>query len=134
MSFTDRPVRFIGYGAAFGESARPLADNDIVVALYSIGALFVIAHCMATMIDTSNPLAVLDVLIFELIASVFIPLGIAHFVMRVTERLLDRLRVNYDIQEYAPTIICILTLILVSQPLDELVNKLMDDSIRKVLK
>ncbi|BFZ04699.1 hypothetical protein BsWGS_07738 [Bradybaena similaris] len=133
MSFSDKPIRYIGFGAAIGESLSPLMDMDLVRVCYTIGALFILAHVGMDIIDTGDLFKALDTLIFELIASALIPTVAAIHLMRLLFKLLGRLEVDSALLEYIPTAVTLLLIIATSDLRDDLVNKLMDMTIRKLI-
>ncbi|KAH9503157.1 hypothetical protein Btru_070111 [Bulinus truncatus] len=132
--FREIPVRFIGYGMAFGECAKYNFGQRTVDLCNTVGCVYIVVHAVKNGVDAggSNMLIkMLDTLIFDGIASAIIPSFIAYHVCGITARTLgDINNLPRPVYKWGPFVLGVCSVLLLSTYIDDFVDKLMDQTIR----
>ncbi|KAH9503156.1 hypothetical protein Btru_070109 [Bulinus truncatus] len=134
--FLSLPVRYIGYGYAYNEGAKYAVNYERL--FLTVANFYILAHVILKAFDASDAASgavlCLDTLIFHVIATVGLPLLIATVVRSITEEIMHNFRTGPQLSRWGPVIVVVAVIIIASRPLDNLVNQLMDATIRKALK
>ncbi|XP_055861647.1 mitochondrial fission process protein 1-like isoform X1 [Biomphalaria glabrata] len=135
-TFLELPLRLAGYGYGYNEAAKYAVDYERL--LITMANLYIFCHVGFKAFEandiTSAALICLDTLVFHLIASVVVPLFTGNIVRSLVHELMHNIRASPRLHRWAPVIIVVAVLIIISRPLDNVVNKIMDATLRKVLK
>ncbi|KAK3741062.1 hypothetical protein RRG08_005752 [Elysia crispata] len=132
--FTQPPTRFIAYSFAIYEAIKSILYTRPVKTIYMVGSLFIFLHALDTALEgdnfTASLFSFLDTLLFELLASVAIPIGLALAIDEVFAHIFHVLYIHYLLNEYGPPLIALLSILVLSQRLDSLIHHVMDKTIR----
>ncbi|CAL1547820.1 unnamed protein product [Lymnaea stagnalis] len=136
-AFSEPPIRFLAFGIAFGEAVYN-EFRDMRDYLDIVGGLFILAHMASKILSAGNGQAMamgaMDALIFHLIASLAVPVVVTRFVLRMSANFIRELRLGRAIVRYAPMVLTMCVVVLMSVPVDNIVNKLLDETVRKMSK
>lgn len=144
--YRDTPVRYCGYANEVGEAFAPLVPAWVVPASYAVAITYVFADTvdkgvkaynggryMESALGACTLIESFDALIWQLAASVALPGYTIHQVVAATVLINDYLGFSEDpVLQVVPTAAGLLTIPFVVKPLDELAEKLMDWTLRKV--
>ncbi|KAI8740006.1 uncharacterized protein LOC106050108 [Biomphalaria glabrata] len=132
--FATLPLRFCGYGFAFGECAKYNFTFRTVDLLNCMGGVYIVCHAAKNGWDARNDnplLRILDTLIFDGIASCIIPCFMCYHACRLTANLLSELdTLPRFIYKWGPFVVGVTLLLILSKNIDELVNKILDETLR----
>lgn len=141
--FRDTWVRYLGYANEVGESFRPLYPRFVVpsygVAFAYVGADAVHKTILAKMNGekTSSIMRTgVDVLLWQTLASVLIPGKVINLVTSSAVKLFQSdLKVmkslSHSVRVWSPTMIGLATIPFIIQPIDNAVDFLFDNTLRK---
>ena len=137
--YRETSIRYMGYANEVGEALEDYLPTWGLPASYCVAATYVLFDTLdkgQKAFDTSprdvrfeeGIRASSETLVWQLLASVFWPGG----VIKLTVNTIDFL-VPID-NEYLPTVVAILLIPMIVRPIDELVDKIMEESVSKVLR
>ncbi|KAK3741063.1 hypothetical protein RRG08_005753 [Elysia crispata] len=132
--FTQPPTRFIAYSFAIYEAIKSELRTRPEKTFYLVGYLFIFLHALDTAAEqdnfTASLFSFLDTLLFELLASVAIPIVIAVVTFEVSVQIFHELNIHNQLSRYGPPLIALLSILIASQPLDYFIHNIMNKTIR----
>jgi len=123
VSFIEPPYRMASYGGAIGEALRYACLQDynynIRNTLSTMGVIGILMHLLQCIL---NGYDVIGVLLFELVASVFIPfILVKTLIDLIYHKILSGLDLPSALRENIPVLCAVLVLIAASKPIDAFV-------------
>ncbi|KAK3741061.1 hypothetical protein RRG08_005751 [Elysia crispata] len=132
--FTQPPTRFIAYSFAIFEAMKSVLRTRPEKTFYMVGSVFIFLHALDMALEgnnfTTSIFAFLDTLLFELLASVAIPICLAIAAFEVSAHIFYELNIHYQLNRYGPPLIALLSILVASRPLDSFIHNIMNKTIR----
>jgi fission process protein 1 len=138
--YRETPLRYLGYANEVGESFAAFLPNWGVPASYAVAATYVMMDTIdktKKKYDETNDLdeagkVAIDTCTWQMLASVFWP---GSFIRLVVAASTPHQFQGFVFKEldYVPTIIGLLTIPLIVKPIDEAVDRIMKNSVSKIL-
>lgn len=137
--YRETSLRYMGYANDLGEAFTPYLPDWGLPASYSIAATYVVfdtidkgqkAYETAEEIDRIKDTlrASVETLTWQLLASVFCPGSIIHVIVSATATLLAHYHLDdNNLFHLLPTLIGVLAIPIIIKPIDETVDKFVDD-------
>ena len=131
--FRTAPLRYLGYTNEIGESFGTIYPRFVRPS-------YVIAftYCTADTIDKFNKAVDgdgirqgADCFLWQTLASVLIPGKVINYVTHGSQSLIKQTRVSITIKKWSPTMIGLATIPFIIKPIDDAVDYLFDNSLRK---
>ncbi|KAJ1460380.1 mitochondrial fission process protein 1 [Pelagophyceae sp. CCMP2097] len=140
--YRDTYVRFFGYTNELGESFKPLISRWVYLASYGVAGVYVIldAHDkrgkvqLSTGSDVEANVAGLDALVWQCFASVALPGFVINRVVSFAGFAVNKITELPLARRFAPTAVGLLSIPLIIQPIDHLVDRAMDDVYRPLVR
>jgi fission process protein 1 len=142
--FRDSPLRYAGYCNEVGEAFR-YQFPKLVRPSYVVSFGYVLADAVTTGNRTYQRLrytsdyanhdtvhATVDVLLWQSLASVFIPGATIHVLVKATKFLLNQHVRLAPLAVWGPTVVGLGAIPFIVEPIDHGVDRAMDNSIRKI--
>jgi fission process protein 1 len=146
--YRDTPLRYMGYANEVGEAFRPIVPR-LVVPSYAVAIAYVLADTQdkgraayqrsVKASSTGEPDTMLvaeqagDCLVWQLLASVFVPGFVIHQVVHAIGWALKRAAsVPVPVRTWLPTIGGLAAIPFIIHPIDHAVDVVLDNSIRKI--
>uniref|UniRef100_H2YXE2 Mitochondrial fission process protein 1 n=1 Tax=Ciona savignyi TaxID=51511 RepID=H2YXE2_CIOSA len=142
--FRHTPLRYMGYANEVGEAFRSMVPRSVVYASYVVASTYVLADASSkgfnfskntTVVKSNSPvLAFTDALIWQSLASVIIPGFVINRVCAGTLYMLQNVspKMPLTARKWTSTIIGLLAIPAIIQPIDRTVDFAMDTSIRRL--
>ncbi|XP_019871831.1 mitochondrial fission process protein 1 [Aethina tumida] len=143
--YRETPIRYLGYANEVGEAFRGWIGSKWVNATYGVATLYVLADTIDKSINSYETnknernhikkvtYTTIDTLLWQFLASVIIPGATINRVCAVSNYLLKRVeKLPKNTRKYTVTTIGLVTIPFIIKPIDNLVDNLMDATIRKV--
>ncbi|CAH0548756.1 unnamed protein product [Brassicogethes aeneus] len=142
--YRETPVRYLGYANELGEAFRAFLGSKLVNVTYGIASLYVLAdttdksiQAHKTHFDEKNHVkkvifTTADTLIWQFLASVIIPGVTINRVCATSNYLLKKVeKLPKNNRKYLVTAIGLVTIPFIIHPIDNMVDDLLDVSLRK---
>ncbi|KAH8343310.1 mitochondrial fission process protein 1 [Drosophila kikkawai] len=138
--YRDTFIRYMGYSNEIGEAFRPLVPKSLVAATYGMAIGYVCTDTFdkalrLQMEGASTKEVVIrggDVFAWQMMASVAIPGLVINRITWATRSLLTRAPVA--VLKTVPTLVGLASIPLIIHPIDNLVDRVMDATYRKVVR
>ncbi|XP_023162273.1 mitochondrial fission process protein 1 [Drosophila hydei] len=138
--YRDTFLRYMGYSNEVGEAFRPLLPKSIIAASYGMAVGYVctdtfdkaLRHQMAGGSDRQVALVGADVFTWQMFASVIIPGLTINRITAVSRMLLKKS--PSLVGKTLPTLIGLISIPLIVHPIDNMVDRIMDATYRKLVR
>lgn len=128
-------IRYLGYSNEVGEAFRPILPY-LVIPSYIIAVGYMIYDSYMKAKKAKNKVSkFIDTIIWQSLATILIPSYVIHKIVFFTKDLIKDIEIinKYKIlKDYLPSVIGILSIFFIMQPIDDLVDYVMDNTIRKL--
>ena len=130
-------IRYLGYTNELGEAFRPILPF-LVIPSYIIAVGYMLYDSYIKSKKSKNKISkFIDTLIWQSFATIIIPSYVIHKIVYFTKDLIKDIEIlnKYEtVRYYLPSMIGILSIFVIMQPIDDLVDFIMDNTIRKTMK
>ena len=127
----DSLLRYCGYANEVGESFRPLVSVQLVRASYGVSGVYVLGDAHDKY-KKNGPVAGLDALIWQSLASVMIPGYVINRIVWATKYVIPKAMPPHPAR-YLPTAIGLGSIPFIIHPIDEFTHYLLDGTLRRLL-
>uniref|UniRef100_A0A0G4FUR6 Mitochondrial fission process protein 1 n=1 Tax=Chromera velia CCMP2878 TaxID=1169474 RepID=A0A0G4FUR6_9ALVE len=141
--FRDTPVRYLGYANEVGEAFRPLVPVELVNLSYAVAFAYIFADSAAKGKQCAEnpersrsptpPVAVIDCLIFQILASVVFPsfninriVALVGTQLEQIEAIANSVGIPTETADYVPTLVGLAIIPFIAPPLDTFVEEILD--------
>jgi mitochondrial fission process protein 1 len=128
-------IRYLGYSNELGEALRPVLPY-LVIPSYIIAVGYMLYDSYTKAKKSKNKVSkFIDTIIWQALATIIIPSYVIHKIVYFTKDFIkdiEQINKYKLLKDYLPSVIGILSIFFIMQPIDDLVDYMLDNTIRKL--